>query len=148
MTRPGNQAGFAERLAWLQSSIAVSPGTDSRFSTDSLVAVLTHVSPGPDPKIQARQWLADVMAGRTELANLESRRYIAALEDLFRLPPGYFRDEHVQRATDDRIEFAAANATIRVIGPCRRPASELTVEELHRIHLQLAEVLKRRRSAS
>ena len=148
MISPDEQGRFAERLDWLQSNVACSPGSDSRFSTDSLIAVLACVSPGADPASHAHQWLADMRADRTEVSDPESRRYIAALEDLFRLPPGYFRDELVQRSTNERIAIAAANTNVRLIGPCRRLATELTVEELHRIHLQIMEVLKRRRSAS
>jgi hypothetical protein len=148
MSGPGEHAGFAERLDWLQSSIDCSPGTDSRFSTESLIAVLACVSPGSDPLGRAGQWLADMKSGRTEITDLESRRYIAALEDLFRLPPGYFRDELIQREVDARIAFVAANASVRVIGPCRRSATAMTVGELHRIHVQIVEVLKRRRPAS
>src|SRR5581483_1068864 len=123
------------------------PGADSRFSTESLIAVLARVSPGSDPGGRARRWLADMKAARTEITDLESRRYIAALEDVFRLPPGYFRDELVQREVDTRIAFVSANAGVRVIGPCRRSATAMRVEELHRIHVQIVEVLKRRRPA-
>jgi hypothetical protein len=148
MSSPREHAGFAERLDWLQSSIACSPGTNSRFSTEALIVVLARVSPAPDPMGRARQWLADMKAERTEITDLESRRYIAALEDVFRLPPGYFLDEQSRAATDDRIAFAASAAPVRVIGPCRRLVSELTIEDLHRIHVRVVEVLNRHKSAS
>lgn len=148
MTTPGADAGFAARLDWLLSTVARTPGREARYSTAALLIALARVSPGGDPARQASQWLSDMRAGRAEHTDLRSRRYIAALEDVFRLPAGYFLDEQIRAATDARIVFAASAAQVRVIGPCRRLASELTIEDLHRIHVRVVEVLNRHRPAS
>jgi hypothetical protein len=148
MTRPDEGSGFATRLDWLLNNVARTPGTEARYSTENLVEALTHVSSGADPARQASQWLSAMKAQRADPTDLRSRRYIAVLEDVFRLPPGYFLDAQVRAATDDRIFFAASVVTVRVIGPCRMLASELPVEDLHRIHARVAEVLNRHRPAS
>jgi hypothetical protein len=151
MSRPRT---FADRLDWLLGVIPRAPGAEVRFSADDVVAVLAKVRMiryGGRSRIDhlraAREWLDAMRAGTANATTAYSRRFIAALEDVFRLPRGYFRDEELNRTVDERIVFAneAAAGGVRVVGPCRVRASDLPPEDLHGLHAQLVDALSGRR---
>jgi hypothetical protein len=73
---------------------------------------------------------------------------MVALEELFRLPLGYFRDPGVATRVDARIQFAndATASGLRVLGPCRVMDAEMTADQLHALHREVAEALDRRQT--
>jgi hypothetical protein len=82
-------------------------------------------------------------------SDTDSQRYVSVLEVVFRLPPGYFSDERLATEVDERIVFAS-DATARgitFIGPCRTVGSEMALEDLHNLHVEIVEALNRRRPA-
>ena len=146
-------AGFADRLDWLLATVPRVPGSSERFSTEDLIATLAPVAPGAgasaDSARMARRWLAEMRtAGATVGSDWASNRFVAALEDLLRLPIGYFRSAEVAAAADARIAFAAASGEVRLIGPCRVLRSEIPTEQLHALHREITTALQRRRAAS
>jgi len=147
--------GFAERLAWLLKEVPREAGSQSRFSVDDVVAVLAVAVPEggtseATPMMAAREWLSQARAA-TPSEDLRGAkigaRYIAALEDLFRLPAGYFENDDLAAQVDSRIAFvnSAAAGGMRLHGPCRVSASELTSEEIVQVHSELERVLTRGR---
>lgn len=157
MSSPEDGRSFAEGLAWLLEMVPVVPGREARFSTDDLVRVLSRAVPDDTDAAghssrAARDWLDAIRAENAPVPPLDSRsqRYVAALESLFRLPPGYFRDASIARVVDERIVFAhgGAGSGMRFIGPCRTMASEWSPTDLHRLHVLVAERLGRGRTAS
>jgi hypothetical protein len=156
MSAPNESSSFAERLDWLLATVPRVPGTAPRFSIDEVVAVLSWAVPLGRRATRAsahaaRAWLEAVRAGHSGIPDdRASGRYVAALEDLFRLPLGYFWDVRLAAAADARIVFAreATANGIRLIGPCRVMASEMSARQLHDLHLEVAAALERRRPAS
>lgn len=145
----GGGGGFAAQLDWLLRSVPRHTGSSARFNIEDLVSALaTEGLRAADwaARSHARAWLTAVRTGRQANATALDRRNMAILEALFRLPTGYFRDESIRQATDERIIFAA-DATERgvtVIGPCRVRTSLLDIETLHSIHLRARAELDRR----
>lgn len=148
---------FAERLGWLLTAVPREAGSEARFSHDDVVAVLAVAVPEGgtsriSPVTAASRWLSQALAEAPRLGTRGSelgRRYVAALEDLFRLPPGYFEDGDLAAQVDARIEFVNSPGAqgVRVNGPCRVFASEMTAAEIHQVHFRLEQVLTRGRSA-
>jgi hypothetical protein len=151
VTRPRPSDRFAERLDWLLRSVPRRPGAPERFDPEDLVDALAGPAGGAGlvARADARAWLAAMREKDADVDAPLSRRYLAIVEDMFRLPVGYFRDEAVRRAADDRILFArdAAERRVRVIGPCRVRGAEWSVEELHSLHRQARDQLERRTGA-
>jgi len=152
MSGPDPSARFRDRLDWLLRSVPRQPGSTERYDLDDLLGVLAM--PGAfdtrtTTRGDARSWLVAMRDGRADATEPRSRRYLAILEDLFRLPTGYFHDENTQRATDERILFAqdAAERGVTVIGPCRVRGSVLGIEGLHALHRQARDQLDRRAGA-
>jgi hypothetical protein len=115
---------------------------------DDVLAALTKAAPGSataTPVQQARGWVAAMRHAETGTSGrAASGRFITALEELFRLPMGYFRDPAVATATDARIMFASneANTRARVIGPCRVLRSEIPAEQLHALQVEVIAALR------
>ncbi len=159
MSQPGSTPSpswsFSERLDWLLETIPRVPGGGRRFSAEDLVGVLARVEPVRRRTIaealeDARAWM-DSARGTGSIPNHRaSGRYVAAMEHLFRLPLGYFRDAQLAARTDTRIQFASAAAMsgLRVLGPCRVMASEITAEQLHTLYREVDAALDRRRPVS
>ncbi len=151
MTRPRQSDRFGERLDWLLRSIPRRPGAPERFDPEDLVDALAGPAGGARlvARADARAWLAAMRGEDADVDAPHSRRYLAIVEDMFRLPVGYFRDKAVRRAADDRILFArdAAERRVKVIGPCRMRGAEWGVEELHSLHRQVRDQLERRAGA-
>lgn len=144
-------ATFAERLRWLLREVPREAGSETRFSDDDVVAVLAvavpeGATPGESPVAAARRWLSRARLEPSEpggVMGLLGRRYVAALEDLLRLPPGYFEGGDIAAQVDARIEFVNSPGArgMRVHGPCRVSPSEMTAAERHQVHVQLERVL-------
>lgn len=152
MSVPEAGARFAQRLDWLLRSVPRQPGTVERFVHEDLLSALAgraHRATRLAARADARAWLVAMRDERTDAEAPRSRRYLAILEDLFRLPAGYFRDETIRSATDERILFAleAAERGVTVIGPCRVRGSLLSVEDLHSLHRRARDELDRRAGA-
>jgi hypothetical protein len=146
--------GFAERLEWLLASVPQVAGTQTRFSIEDLVSALSHAVPGPnqsglDPPGAARQWLDAMRTGAISATDTDSQRYVSVLEVVFRLPPGYFLDARLAAEVDERIVFAsdASARGITFIGLCRTLVSEMALEDLHNLHVEIVDALNRRRPA-
>ena len=151
MSTPEATSSFAERLDWLLATVPSSPGGNRRFTSDDLISVLARVAPGGHPPRgateMARRWLADMRTHAGAIPrDWASGRFVAALEDVFRLPLGYFRDADIAVATDSRIIFVASAQArgVRVIGPCRVAHSELSTTQLHDLHTRAEAELRRR----
>ena len=151
MSSPRQNGSFGERLDWLLRSIPRRPGAPERFDPEDLVNALAGPAGGARlvARADARAWLAAMREEDADVDAPHSRRYLAIVEDMFRLPVGYFRDEAVHQAADERILFArdAAERRVRVIGPCRVRGAEWTVEELHSLHRHARDQLERRAGA-
>lgn len=151
MTRPRQSDRFGERLDWLLRSIPRRPGATGAFDPEDLVDALAGATGGTSlvARADARAWIAAMREQDADVDAPHSRRYLAIVEDTFRLPADYFRDEAVRRAADDRILLArdAAERRVRVIGPCRVRGVEWSVEELHSLHRQARDQLERRAGA-
>jgi hypothetical protein len=154
MTAPEASWSLSERLDWLLATVPCAPGKTQRLSADDLVTVLARVAPGTrapgEATRMARRWIAELRHAGARIGNdWASERFMAALEDIFRLPLGYFRDTDVAAAADARIAFAAEAqaAGLRIVGPCRTTDWEMSVEQLHSLHVQAMTAI-RRRSAS
>lgn len=152
MSGPGGGGGFADQLEWLLVSIPRQPGSHERFELEDLVSALAGEGPRGTrwaARAGARAWLMAMRAGQATGSTPLATHYLAILEDLFRLPAGYFHDEPTRRATDERIAFAweAAEKGVTVIGPCRVRTSLLGLEALHSLHQQASDELDRRAGA-
>ena len=143
---------FAERIGWLMREVPREAGSDSRFTTDDVVAVLAVAvpeggSPGASPMTAAGEWLAQALADNPPAigGSRLGRRYVAALEDLFRLPLGYFSDGDLAAEVDARISFVNSPGArgVRVLGPCRVSAAEMTAAEIQQVHIRLQQSLTR-----
>ena len=145
----GGRGDFAAQLDWLLRSIPRYPGSSARFELEDLVSVLSAAGQGgsrPAARSRARSWLRTAGLEGVMDATPVSQRYVAILEDLFRLPEGYFRDESIRQATNERITFAldAAARGVTVIGPCRVRTSMTDIAALHSLHVRARQALDRR----
>lgn len=152
MSAPTPRSTFAQRLDWLLTVVPAQPAAGDRtFTIEDLVVRLARVAlsgGSPDQSTgQARQWLANARAeGVRSPADWASARFLAALEDAFRLPLGYFTDSGLATSTDQRIRFAieARTAGLQFTGPCRVSRAEVPTEQIHVLHVAVAAELRRR----
>lgn len=152
MSTPTPRSTFAERLDWLLTVIPAQPAAgDHTFTVEDLVVRLARVAPNGgspgQPTGQARRWLATARAeGLRSHGDWASARFLAALEDAFRLPLGYFTDSEIATSTDQRIRFAleARVAGFHSTGPCRVSRAQVPTERIHVLHVAAAAELRRR----
>jgi hypothetical protein len=133
MSGPGDDADFAERFEWLLTMIRRAPGAATRFSVEDILAELAIAVPvhaqlrrKAASRDAASRWLGAMRDGSIDVTDVQSRRYLAVLERVLRLPQGYFVDEGRRHVVDDSIVLAAVAADhgTRMIGPCRSAFTE------------------------
>lgn len=152
MSTPPPTSRFAERLSWLLTVIPAQPAAGDRtFTVKDLVVRLARVAPSggsaAESMGEAARWLATARTeGLRAHVDWTSARFLAALEETFRLPIGYFTDSEVAASTDQRIKFAleARSAGLQATGPCRISRAEVPTEQIHVLHVTAAAELRRR----
>jgi hypothetical protein len=141
MSRPGEGASVTECANWLLSTVRSPAGSAARLSMDDLLAALSvaednasHGRPtrSAQPLASGRQWLDSVGALPVEVvaARPEARPYLAALEQLFRLPAGDFANSELRRDTDECVALAGIAADRQITWRlCRSPVGGITMAE-------------------
>ena len=140
---------FNERLDWLLAVVPREPGRFAgRFEiVDVETALNDSVTADGGQRLGGGDWLRAVREDRVDVSDESCTPYLNALENLLRLPRGYFRDETLAGSTDQLIKMTAELPGTTVIGPCRSTPTASEVDDLLRLTELLRDTYRSRESA-